>query len=608
MKNLFLPMAVSALALSVQTVSSQEVMQNPTKNAYFGNLHVHTSYSFDGYTNGSPTGPDDAYRWAKGEAIPGGGNGTPLQINVPLDWYSVSDHAMFLGVFKKMEDPNSPFSKLPIAKRITSDDTLEAFTAYAEVLADVSAGTADPALTNPEFSQTIWGEIVETADAHNKPGSFTTFPAFEWTSHPGDRNLHRVVLFKTSDNIPIVPFSVIDSDKPEDLWTWMDQTRAGGATLLAVPHNGNASDGAMFPTEVSQAGNPLDADYARTRMRNEPLFELLQIKGSSDTHPELSPKDEFADFELWDYTLSASAERPTNRVGSYMREALIRGMAMEAQGNGNPFKYGFIGDSDTHNSASTIEEDNYTGKFGFENDPKHRLEGPPGFEEANKQQVREFASGGVAGVWAESNTREAIYGGLVSKESFATSGPRMRVRVFAGYEFGANSMTGADWLKTAYATGVPMGGDLRPDPGGKSPTLLIASIKEADGANLDRVQVIKGWVGADGKQHEEIYNVAMSDGRTANADGSVADVGNTVNSAEATYSNSIGAMELSTVWTDPEFDPTRPTVYYVRVLQIPTPRWSTYDSARLGIAPRSDIPVWIRERAWSSPIWYTPAS
>jgi hypothetical protein len=596
----------TAMVLAGGTAAAQEVQLRPQREAYFGNFHVHTSYSFDGYTNGSVTAPDDAYRWAKGEAIPGGGGGPELKIKVPLDWYVVSDHAEYLGVFRKMEDPESPFSKLEIAKRITSDDEAVAFAAFGELLNKMSAGESDPELTDAVVSKTIWQEVVATADRHYKPGRFTTFPGYEWTSNPGQENLHRVVVFESSKGAPDLPFSAFDSDKPEDLWKWMDGLRAKGARLLAIPHNGNASNGLMFPEERSYGGSQLDRAYATARMRNEPVYEVTQIKGTSETHPALSPNDEFAGFELWDYTLSADARHPEKRVGSYVREALIRGLALEAAGQGNPFKYGLIGDSDTHNSASAPEEDNYTGKFGLENDPRHRLLGPPGFEEKNKQQIREFSSGGLAGVWAKANTREEIFAAISRKETFATTGPRMKVRFFGGFQFSDGSLDAADWLEQAYRQGVPMGGDLAAAPADKAPVFLVHAMKEANGANLDRIQIIKGWV-QDGKQHEAIHDVALSDGRELAQSGKVPPVGNTVKVEEASYDNSIGDPQLRAVWTDPDFDPALHAVYYARVLQIPTPRWSTYDAKRLGVAIPKGLPESIQERAFTSPIWYAPA-
>jgi hypothetical protein len=584
---------------------AQDVPTNPLRDVFFGNLHVHTSWSFDAYINGAIAGPDDAYRWAKGEAVPGG-NGLPdLKILKPLDWYAVSDHAEYLGALPLMADPSSPVSQHPLAADISGDDAEASFAAYTEILDGISNRRGDPILGDPELGATIWSRVVEIADQHYQPGTFTTFPAFEWTSNPGWRNLHRVVIFKDSESVPERPMSAIDSDIPEDLWAWMDDQRAQGAELLAVPHNGNASDGLMFPFGTSYGGSEVNAEYADTRMRNEPVYELTQIKGTSETLPVLSPNDEFANFEIWDYTLASTATPPEHKAGGYMREALIRGLLLESEGNGNPFKYGFIGDSDTHNAASTIEENNYTGKFGFENNPEHRLEGPPGVSDAGAKQVREFSSGGVAGVWAEANTREAIFDALSRKETFATSGPRMRVRFFGGYDYAPDATEASDWLQAAYDGGVPMGGDLGPAPEGKVPVFLIAAMKEADGANLDRIQVIKGWV-EDGETHEKIYDVALSDDRQADASGNVPPVGNTVDPATASYTNDIGDPQLTAVWADPEFDPSVAAVYYARVLQIPTPRWSTYDAVTLGVLPRDDLPVAIQERAWTSPIWYAP--
>ena len=584
---------------------ANEISVNSTKEAYFGNFHVHTSWSFDGYTNGSVTNPDDAFRWAKGESIPGGGGGGDLQILKPLDWYVVSDHAEYLGVFAKMEDPESPFSKLEIAKRVTSKDSAVAFAAFAEILNGMNKGQSDPQLSNPEFSKSIWQEVVSIAERHNEPGKFSAFAGFEWTSAPNDLNLHRVVFFENSNNIPDLPFSTLDSNKPEDLWAWMDQQRMNGSTLLAIPHNGNASDGLMFPEGTSFGGNQLDKKFAETRMRNEPLYEVTQIKGTSETHPDLSPNDEFAGFEIWDYTLSASAERPTKRVGSYIRDAFKRGILLESQGNGNPFKYGLIGDSDTHNSASTPEENNYSGKFGMENNPGHRLNGPEGFPEANKRQIREFSSAGLAGIWAQNNTRESLFNGIKNKETFATSGTRLKIRFFGSFAFTPDFLSNDQWIKDAYAQGVPMGGDLPSAPTGKAPSFIVFATKEVDGANLDRIQIIKGWV-ADGKTHEKIYNVALSDNRNVDAKGKVPAVGNTVDVGSASYTNDIGDAQLSTVWNDPDFDPNLHAFYYARVLEIPTPRWSTYDAKTLGISPREDLPVSIQERGWTSPIWYTP--
>ena len=594
--------AGASVATAVTT--AVEVSVNPLKEAYFGNFHIHTSYSFDGYANGSVTGPDDAYRWARGEAIPGGGNGSELKILRPLDWYMVSDHAEFLGVFPKMADPSSPLSKLDIATRITSDDQLVAFQAYSDTLNDMSAGKVDPALVDPGVIGTIWQEVVATADKHYEPGTFTTFPGFEWTSNPGKQNLHRVVVFKDSEGVPALPFSAIDSDRPEDLWQWMDEQRAKGAKVLAIPHNGNASNGLMFPETTSYGGSEVNSEYAETRMRNEPVYEMSQIKGTSETHPLLSPNDEFGGFEIWDYTLSADAKPPQNRKGGYARDAYITGLKLALDGKGNPYRFGVIGDSDSHNSAAMVEENNYRGKFGMENDPSHRLNGPPGFPEGNKRQVRQFSSGGLAAIWAESNTREALFDAVMRKETFATSGPRMKVRFFGGFGFSSESMASKNWLQGAYRDGAVMGGELGPNGEGRSPTFLIMAAMEPDGAHLDRIQVIKGWV-QDGRKMEKIYNIVWSGDRALDDQGALPPVGNTVNATDASYDNSIGASQLQAAWTDPDFDASQHAVYYARVLEIPTPRWSTYDAKTLGVPTREDLPVSIQERAWTSPIWYT---
>jgi hypothetical protein len=578
---------------------------NPERNVYFGDVHVHTGYSFDAFTNGSKTTPQDAYDWAKGKAITGSGLGPDIQIVTPLDFYAVADHAEYMGVFNQMTDPNSPFGQLPIAKRVTSPDSATRMAAFAEVLRDMSAGRSDPQLADPAAARSVWAGIVKTADANYVPGKFTTFAAFEWTSNPDKRNLHRVVVFRDTAKLPNLVMSALDSDKPEARWAWMDELRAKGSTLFAIPHNGNASDGRMFEL-VKSDGTPIDAAYNATRRANEPLYEISQIKGTSETHPSLSPNDEFAGFEQWDYTLSADSERPTHRRGSFARQALLDGMAQEAKGNGNPFKYGFIGDTDTHNAAGSHEEFNYSGKFAIENEPKHRLEGIPGAPAGQNQQIREFSSAGLAGVWAEENTREAIFDAMQRKETFGTSGTMIKVRFFGGWDFGAADLHGPGFVKAGYARGVPMGGDLKAATG-KAPSFMVMASKDPKSGNLDRIQIIKGWLDAKGGQHEKIYDVAWSGERTPNPKtGKLPAVGDTVDAAKGDYNNSIGAAELAAAWTDPDFDPSVRAFYYARVIEIPTPRWSTRDAARLGIPIPKGLPVSIQERAWTSPIWYTP--
>jgi hypothetical protein len=576
------------------------------RRVLYGAVHVHTGYSFDAFTNGTVSRPDDAYRWAKGEAIQGNAAGLMLKLNTPLDFYAVSDHAEMMGVFPLMQDPESPLSAHPMAKRVLSEDSNVRMQAFAEILREFSGGKLDPAFTDPAISRSVWREIVATADAHYQPGRFTTFPAFEWTSNPEQRNLHRVVLFRSSAVVPELVYSALDSDRPEDLWRWMASQREAGAALLAIPHNGNASDGLMFSLRDAE-GNPFDGAWVETRRSNEPLYEISQIKGTSETHPELSPNDEFAGFELWDYTLSADAKRPTHREGSYARRALLDGLALAREGKGNPFQFGFIGDTDTHNAAASHEEDNYTGKFAFETEPAHRLLGFEGQPPGQVQQVREFSSAGLAGVWAEANTRESIFDAMLRKETFGTSGPFIGVRFFGGFDFTPDDASRPDWVEAGYARGVPMGGSLPAAPAGGRPSFVVWAAKDPKSGNLDRIQIVKGWVDAAGERHEAVHDVVWSDGRARDAStGALPPVRNTVDPKTATYTNDVGASQLSGVWTDAAFDPAQHAFYYVRVLEIPTPRWSTRDAVRLGKEIPGGLPASLQERAWSSPIWYGP--
>lgn len=593
-------------ALPLVLPTAVALASEPAANAYFGAVHVHTSYSFDAYTNGTLTSPAHAYQWARGKAIPGGGGGPDLQLKQPLDFYAVADHAEWLGVFKLMEDPGNPLSKLPLAADITSADINTRMQSYAKVLRDFSNGKAEPALNDPEVNKTVWKDIVATADEYYRPGEFTTFPAFEWSANPEMRNLHRVVLFQDSQHLPERVLSSAESTDLETLWAWMGEQRDNGATLLAIPHNGNASDGLMFSLQTRD-GKPLSEAYIRTRQENEPLYEITQIKGTSETNPALSPNDEFAGFEQWDYTLSADGLRPTHRKGSFARQALLDGLSFEARGMGNPFHYGFIGDSDTHNAAASNEEYNYSGKFAFENDPAHRLEGVPGQPASLVQQVREFSSGGLAGVWAQENTRESIYAAMLRRETFGTTGPQIKVRFFGGWSYGANDVISADFVTRGYAKGVPMGATLKGPARKDAPSFLVWASKAADSGNLDRIQIVKGWLDASGEQQETVYNITWSGDRRLDKDGKLPPVGNTVNVADASYSNSIGTAELAAFWEDLDFDENQPAFYYVRVLEIPTPRWSTYDAAKLKMPVPGGLPTSIQERAFSSPIWYQPA-
>lgn len=595
-------------ALTLAPYTQGPLAQNSEKRgteAFFGAVHVHTKYSFDGYTNGSLTTPADAYRWAMGKEITNSGIGGQIKISKPLDFYAVSDHAEWMGVFKEMVNPDSPLSKHPLASRITSKDMNERMQAYAEHLRNYSNGQRDETLTDPGVQRSVWSEIIDTADEFNRPGEFTTFPAFEWSANPNMRNLHRVVVFASSSKVPDMAYSSLESNDPQDLWNWMDKARDSGATLLAIPHNGNASDGLMFSLST-YTGKPLTPDYVTTRNRNEPLYEITQIKGTSETHPTLSPNDEFAGFELWDYTLSADALVPDHKAGGYARQALLDGLSLQEKMGGNPFRYGFIGDSDTHNAAAANEEYNYTGKFAFENDPRHRLLGMEGQPEHQVKQVREFSSGGLAGVWAQENTREAIFDAMTRKETFGTTGPHIKVRFFGGWGYQPGDAQSADLVSRGYKGGVPMGGDLGTGDENKSPKFLVWAAKDPDSGNLDRIQLVKGWIDAAGEQHEQVFNVSWSDDRELNAEGKLPALRDTVNAKTAHYSNEVGSAQLTGYWTDPAFDPRQQAFYYLRVLEIHTPRWSTRDAAVLNVDVPPGLAISIQERAFTSPIWYTP--
>jgi hypothetical protein len=576
----------------------------PLKEAFFGDTHVHTSYSPDAFSQSTRTTPQDAYDFAKGGAIQHAA-GYTIQNKRPLDFYMVTDHSEYMGVLPQLLNPESPLQKTEIGKLISSPDPEKKSEAFIKIVVSVSNSQAIPEFVDPAVSKSIWQEIVETADNNYEPGKFTTFPAYEWTSLGPDarQNLHRNLIFRTSDAVPEIPFSSFDSIKPEDLWNFMDDLREDGVDLFAIPHNSNYSDGLMFPLEDSY-GNPIDKEYAEQRMRNEPLVEITQIKGTSETNPLLSDTDEFAGFEISDFLIAGeqTGNLRGQAKGSYVRDAYRSGLVIEEETGVNPYKFGITAATDTHNSGGPIEEDNYFGKLGLEDGtPEERVtkSGPLG------NWVRSWGASGVAAVWAESNTRDDIYDAMVRKESFATTGPLMRVRFFGGWNYTPTDASSNDFVKLGYEKGVSMGGDLafKPDSA-EAPTFMVAAMKDPIGANLDRIQVVKGW-SKNGQSFEKVYDVALADGRKVDpATGKAPRVGNTVDPTNATYKNTIGDAQLSAYWADPDFDPTVRAFYYVRALEIPTPRWSTYDALELGITPPN--PVSLQERAFTSPIWYTP--
>jgi len=566
------------------------------RKALFGDLHVHTAYSFDAFIFAVRSGPDEAYRFAKGERMPHP-SGRTYQLSRPLDFMAVTDHAEYLGVLPNMADPNNPYSKLELAGKVMSKDVPTATAAFQQIGASVVAGKAMPEIDDPAILADTWRKEVEAANRHNDPGRFTALIGYEWTSVPGGANLHRNVIF-AGDSAPL-PYSALQSNKPEDLWKWMGQMREQGYRLLAIPHNSNLSNGRMFE-RVDSAGNELTADYAATRLRNEPLVEITQVKGTSETNPILSPNDEYADFELVEQLVGQSTP-VTVFKGGYVRDALRTGLELQDTMGFNPYRFGVIGSTDTHTAISPVEENNYSGKVGvMDGTPQVRLLRP-----SPTMDLRRFSASGLAGVWAAENTREGIFEALERKETWATTGPRIQLRFFGGWDMSGVNLDDPSWVKSAYRAGVSMGGDLGARQSASAPTFVVYALKDSEGANLDRIQIVKGWSDS-GVSQERIYEAALSGGRKPDpVSGRIPPVGNSIDPSTLEVRNTIGAAQLSAVWTDPDFDPAQNAFYYVRAIEIPTPRWSTYDARTLGIQPPADLPTTIQERAFSSPIWYT---
>ena len=574
------------------------------RNAYFGDLHVHTMYSFDAFIFGTTSSPDDAYEFAKGGSIthPAGFN---MSLQTPLDFYGVTDHAFYLGVLREMADPDSELSRHPVAAGMDSlGGAAERGVKFREVLGFLRGPDGDE-LNDPEVGMSAWSEIVAAANRHNDPGTFTTFIGYEYTATASDGgNLHRNVIFR-GDTAPNLPFSRLDSSNPEHLWDWMDGLRDQGMDSLAIPHNSNGSNGNMFML-TDNSGRPLDDAYASQRMRNEPLVEITQVKGTSDTHPALSPNDEWADFEIMPFMVASTlASQPD---GSYVRQAFLNGLRMQAEDGVNPYKFGVIGSSDTHNATYAGEEFDYWSKVGLR-DSDGILRGSVPMLEPNSAgdiyvdtYFDTWSAAGLAGVWAEENTRESIYDGFRRKETFGTSGTRMKVRFFGGYNLPA--VEDPDMLAKSYSGGVSMGGDLIGEAS-RAPSFIAWVAKAPDSAPLDRVQIIKGWV-EDGETHEEVYDVACSGGPLDPVTHRCPDNGARVNLSDCSLTNGSGAPELRASWRDPNFDPDQHAFYYVRGLENPTCRWSTWDAIRAGVEPNPNLQPTIQERIWSSPIWVTP--
>jgi len=601
---------------------------NPLKNLYFGEQHLHTQDSPDAFAMGTRNSQDDAYNFCKGQGIKkvtlGQGEVT-VQKKTPYDWCATTDHALMLGLLPLTLDPKNPLSKSEIGKLIATGDPKNMDKAFGLMMQATQAGHPPKGFDSLEAQLAGWKKQKEITNKHNDPGKFTTLIAFEWTSIPYGQNLHRNVFFR-DDEGPIAVYSTLDSDRAEDLWTYLEVQRKMGHEVFAIPHNSNVSNSMMFASENSY-GTPINAAWAKRRAANEVAVEILQTKGQSDAHPALSPNDEFADFELSFKHMLGTGGVVSKIDHSYVRNGLIDGVGWQEDLGVNPFKYGIVAGADAHTAFSDNEEFNYTGVHGNnDNTAKVRLSGAG---QTAGEAAMMFGTPGATGVWAEENTREAIFDAIKRKETTGSSGPLIRLRFFGGWNYAADMTSDPEFVKKGYDGGVPMGGDLPPMPAGaKAPTFAVWALKDPESGNLDRVQIIKGWYEG-GYPWEKIYDVAWSDNRKpVQADGKPVEmvrtdgrrithvsvtapvrlppVGNTVDIKKATYKNTIGDSQLSAVWTDPDFDPALHAVYYVRVIEIPTPRWTTYDAKALGVDPPEQVPAVIQERAWSSPIWYTP--
>jgi len=581
---------------------------NPLKNVYFGEQHLHTQNSPDAYAFGVRNTPDDAYNFCAGLPLKNNITGKTQQKRTPYDWCAVTDHAEYYGVMPQLTDPKSDLSKKlknnEIVKAIQSGNPEKSNAAFGQLADSLTIDKPIPAFNDLDITKSAWKKYIDIANKHNVPGKFTTLIAFEWTSIPVNQNLHRNVFFR-DDTGPEVPFSAFDSDRPEDLWTYLETQRDQGHETFAIPHNGNISNGLMYAPRTSE-GTPIDKHYATRRARNEPATEIIQVKSASETHPALSPNDEFADFETHFKHLIGSNPGVLSRVNyGYVRRALINGVGYQEYLGVNPFKYGIVSGADNHQAMSDNEEFAFTGAHGrLDDSPKKRLESG---RNLTGEPPYNLSSAGTTAVWAPENTRAAIYDGIQSKETYGTSGTFIRLRFFGGWDYPSDLTNDKDFVKKAYDNGVPMGGDLpEKSKKAKAPTFALWALKDPESGNLDRVQIVKGWY-QNGYPQEKVYDVVWSDDRKIDQKtGKLPPVGNTVDIKNATFTNSIGDTQLSAVWTDPDFDPALHAVYYARVLEIPTPRWSTYDAKALGIDPPAGVPATIQERAWSSPIWYTP--
>jgi Protein of unknown function (DUF3604) len=592
-------------------------------SVYFGDTHVHTALSTDAGIGGTRLMPRDALRFARGEEVISN-TGQPVKLARPMDFFVITDHTDGMGVIVDVLNGAPNVMADPLGREVY--DAMQqggeaAAAAAKKMIALFAQGKAPEELNyqpgNPAYRRT-WEEIVNATEEFNDPGKFTTLFGYEWTSLVSGNNLHRNVIFRDEADkvLQIEPYTTSKpqgSPDPRQLWKWLQmyEDKTGGR-VLAIPHNGNLSNGMMFPlVDDFDGGKPLDAEYAATRAKWERLYEATQIKGDGEAHPLLSPEDEFANYETWDYgNLDASQKKtPEMLPGEYARSGLKRGLELEAKLGSNPFKFGIVGASDTHTGLSTPDEDNFFGKFTqYEPSPERASHVSKRNQDAGGKDLYawQYITGGLTAVWAKENTRGAIWDAMQRKEVYGTTGPRMRVRLFGGFDFTADDLKGRNLADAGYAKGVPMGSDLNAAPQGKAAGFLVYAMRDPVGANLDRVQIIKGWLDKNGVAQERVYDVAWSGDRQPDAKGKLPPVGDTVDLSVPSWTNSIGAPELGTVWTDPDFDPTLKAFYYARVIEIPTPRWTAYDQVKFKLSLPENIPLKTQERAYTSPIWYNP--
>jgi hypothetical protein len=585
----------------------------------FGDTHLHTAASFDAGAFGARITPREAYRLARGAEITAS-SGQPVKLSRPLDFLVVADHSDNMGMFPDLYAGKPEVIADPQAR--TWYDMIKSgkgADAALQIIMGFGAGTLPPSMIyapNTRAYKNAWEDNIAAADEYNEPGQFTALIGYEWTSNTGGNNLHRNVIFrddgeKAAQVVPYTTMQPFGSDNPRDLWTWMQnyEDKTGGS-VLAIAHNGNLSNGRMFPLIESFTGKPVDKAYAEQRAHWERLYETTQTKGDGETHPALSPNDEFANFERWDFgNLDASVPKTPDMLEfEYARSALRNGLKLGSDLGTNPYKFGMIGSTDAHTGLAAVEEDNFFGKTTPQEPSPERLTAT--FVDNPKTNIKvmdwQVSASGYAAVWAVDNTREALWDAMQRKETYATTGSRMTVRFFGGWDFNAADAEGRNPGATGYAKGVPMGGDLKAAPQGKVPTFLVAALKDPISGNLDRYQIVKGWLDDKGETHEQVYDVAWGGDRKPGPDGKVPSVGSTVDVENATWKNTIGAPELIAVWKDPDFDPKQEAFYYGRVIEIPTPRWTAYDAKRFSVKPLPGTPMTVTERAYTSPIWYTP--